>query len=71
MVAGTAAVVAGLHGQGAAPGTSHVTLTDSPNWVGYTFSVRDVTGVRADWTEPLVRPAEPRAAESVWLGVGG
>jgi hypothetical protein len=42
----------------------------SPHWVGYTFSVHGVTGVRAEWTEPRVHGAV-HSEEFVWIGVGG
>jgi len=43
---------------------------DSPNWVGYTFLKGDVTGVRAQWLEPMVT-GEKGDEEFVWLGIGG
>jgi Peptidase A4 family len=46
------------------------TLEDSLHWVGYTFSVGHVTGVRADWTEPTVH-GKAGSQEFVWLGIGG
>ena len=42
----------------------------SLHWVGYTFPVRHVTGVRAQWTEPSVT-GKRGSEEFVWLGVGG
>jgi hypothetical protein len=42
----------------------------SRHWVGYTFPTGDVTGVRAEWTEPTVSP-RPGAEEFTWIGVGG
>jgi hypothetical protein len=67
---GTAAIVSSAK---AAAGLSlgPITRANGENWVGYTFDVPDVTGVRADWTEPLVAPTRPRAAEFVWVGIGG
>lgn len=42
----------------------------SNHWVGYTFPVGDVTGVRTQWSEPGVTgPAG--AEEFVWVGIGG
>jgi hypothetical protein len=46
------------------------TRTDSLHWVGYTFNVGHVTGVRADWTEPTVH-GKVGTEEFVWLGIGG
>jgi hypothetical protein len=43
---------------------------DSQHWVGYTFPESDVTGVRAQWTEPMVSGTPP-AEEFIWIGVGG
>jgi Peptidase A4 family len=67
---GTAAIVASAE---AAAGLSlgPITTANGAAWVGYTFDVPGVTGVRADWTEPLVLPTEPRASEFVWVGIGG
>jgi Peptidase A4 family len=42
----------------------------SLHWVGYTFPVGKVTGVRAQWTEPSVT-GPTSAQESVWIGIGG
>lgn len=42
----------------------------SRHWVGYTFPIGNVTGVRAEWTEPTV--SGPAGTEEfVWLGIGG
>jgi hypothetical protein len=38
--------------------------------VGYTFPDSNVTGVRAEWTEPTVS-GSTGAEEFVWIGVGG
>jgi Peptidase A4 family len=56
----------------AAAATAHVKTTrfTSLHWVGYTFPVRHVTGVRAQWTEPRVT-GKRGTEEFVWLGVGG
>ena len=56
----------------AAARTAHVKTTrfTSLHWVGYTFPVRHVTGVRAQWTEPRVT-GKRGTEEFVWLGVGG
>ena len=42
----------------------------SRHWVGYTFPAGNVTGVRAEWTEPTVS-GRSGAQEFVWLGIGG
>jgi hypothetical protein len=42
----------------------------SRHWVGYTFPTGNVTGVRAEWTEPTVS-GRSGAQEFVWLGIGG
>jgi hypothetical protein len=42
----------------------------SRHWVGYTFPVQNVTGVRAEWTEPTVT-GNAGDEEFVWIGVGG
>lgn len=49
------------------PGT---TSMPSEHWVGYTFPATNVTGVRAEWTEPSVRGGK-NSEEFVWIGVGG
>ena len=46
------------------------TLETSLHWVGYTFPVRHVTGVRAAWTEPRVT-GKRGSEEFVWIGIGG
>lgn len=46
------------------------TTYNSLHWVGYTFPVGHVTGVRADWTEPNVH-GRKGTEEFVWLGIGG
>lgn len=43
---------------------------DSLHWVGYTFPHSDVTGIRAQWSEPAVTGSAV-AEEFVWIGVGG
>jgi hypothetical protein len=42
----------------------------SRHWVGYTFPAQNVTGVRAEWTEPTVT-GRTDAEEFVWIGIGG
>jgi len=42
----------------------------SRHWVGYTFPTGNVTGVRAEWTEPTVS-GRSGTQEFVWLGIGG
>lgn len=42
----------------------------SRHWVGYTFPAQNVTGVRAEWTEPTVT-GRTGAEEFVWIGIGG
>jgi hypothetical protein len=42
----------------------------SRHWVGYTFPAQNVTGVRAEWTEPTVT-GRTGDEEFVWIGVGG
>jgi hypothetical protein len=42
----------------------------SRHWVGYTFPTGNVTGVRAEWTEPRVS-GRSGTEEFVWLGIGG
>jgi hypothetical protein len=44
-------------------------LTD-PHWSGYTFPTSGVTGVRAQWREPLVT-GSPGMEEFTWVGIGG
>ncbi len=59
------------------PGASPVThpagwmTTTSPNWSGYTFPQGNITGVRAQWTEPYVSNKVPGAYVVTWVGVGG
>jgi hypothetical protein len=74
-----AAAPGGAAPGGAAPGgagpslaaaTPKTTTYDSLHWVGYTFPVKNVTGVRADWTEPTVT-GKAGSEEFIWLGVGG
>jgi Peptidase A4 family len=67
---GTAAILSGAR-QPSAPPVGTITASQSRNWVGYTFTARDVTGVRAAWIEPYVAPEGSSSAESVWIGVGG
>lgn len=50
--------------------TAGTTSMPSEHWVGYTFPASNVTGVRAEWTEPSVRGG-PNSEEFVWIGVGG
>ncbi len=45
--------------------------TSSPNWSGYTFPQGQITGVRAQWTEPDVSNQVPGAYVVTWVGVGG
>jgi Peptidase A4 family len=42
----------------------------SRHWVGYTFPAQNVTGVRAEWTEPTVT-GRAGDEEFVWIGIGG
>jgi hypothetical protein len=42
----------------------------SRHWVGYTFPTQNVTGVRAEWTEPTVT-GRTGDEEFVWIGIGG
>jgi len=46
------------------------TTYNSLHWAGYTFPVRHVTGVRAQWKEPKVT-GKKGEQEFVWLGIGG
>jgi Peptidase A4 family len=46
------------------------TRRTSSNWVGYTFSLNNVTGAEAQWTEPVVTGSR-RDEEFIWVGVGG
>jgi hypothetical protein len=46
------------------------TSMTSEHWVGYTFPTSNVTGVRAEWTEPSVQGGA-NSEEFVWIGVGG
>jgi hypothetical protein len=57
----------------AAPATSPVgwVTTTSQNWCGYTFPQGNITGVRAQWTEPDVSNQVPGAYVVTWVGVGG
>jgi Peptidase A4 family len=55
---------------GAITRTAGTTSLTSQHWVGYTFPVNNVTGVRAEWTEPSVQ-GSPNDEEFVWIGVGG
>jgi Peptidase A4 family len=77
--AARASGVAAQAGSEAATGAAHApaarqlprsTTQDSLHWVGYTFPVRHVTGVRADWTEPTVH-GKKGTEEFVWIGIGG
>jgi hypothetical protein len=43
----------------------------SLHWVGYTFPVGEVTGVRAQWKEPSVTGTAINSEESAWIGIGG
>jgi Peptidase A4 family len=50
--------------------TPTTTTYDTLHWVGYTFPVKHVTAVRAEWTEPKVT-GKKGDQEFVWLGIGG
>ncbi|HEY2576368.1 MAG TPA: hypothetical protein VGI74_08680 [Streptosporangiaceae bacterium] len=50
--------------------TAGTTSLTSEHWVGYTFPASNVTGVRAEWTEPSVQGGK-NSEEFVWIGVGG
>jgi hypothetical protein len=50
--------------------TAGSTSMPSEHWVGYTFPTSNVTGVRAEWTEPQVQGGK-NSEEFVWIGVGG
>jgi hypothetical protein len=70
-LAGSAALLgAGPAAAAAAAPHARTTRMSSLHWVGYTFPVRHVTGVRAQWTEPRVT-GKAGTEEFVWLGVGG
>jgi hypothetical protein len=43
----------------------------SSNWCGYTFPQGQITGVRAQWTEPVISAHVPGAYLVTWVGVGG
>jgi hypothetical protein len=49
---------------------STTTTFNSLHWVGYTFPIGHVTGVRAEWTEPRVTGKKGQE-EFIWLGIGG
>jgi hypothetical protein len=68
----TSAALLGGGTAAAAVAVAHAKTTrmTSLHWVGYTFPVRHVTGVRAQWTEPRVT-GKRGTEEFVWLGVGG
>lgn len=70
-VAGTTAIVMARHPAGYVPALPSVSRSDSPNWAGYVFTAEQVTGLRADWTEPFVIPVRAASGMSVWLGIGG
>lgn len=61
------------------PTPSAVSATDpagwvaatSSNWCGYTFPQGQITGVRAQWTEPVISAHVPGAYLVTWVGVGG
>ncbi len=42
----------------------------SRHWAGYTFPAQNVTGVRAEWTEPTVT-GRTGDEEFVWIDIGG
>jgi Peptidase A4 family len=70
-LAGSAALLGGGTAVAAvAAPHAKTTRMSSLHWVGYTFPVRHVTGVRAQWTEPRVT-GKRGTEEFVWLGVGG
>lgn len=46
------------------------TSTSSDNWCGYVFEQGDITGVRAQWTEPEVH-GDPSSLVSAWIGIDG
>jgi hypothetical protein len=70
-LAGSAALLGGGP-VAAAVAVPHAKTTrmSSLHWVGYTFPVRHVTGVRAQWIEPRVT-GKAGTEEFIWLGVGG
>ena len=57
----------------AAPVTSPAGWTGvtSQNWCGYTFPQGNITGVRAQWTEPDISAQVPGAYVVTWVGIGG
>ena len=68
--AASAALVGGGQAAAAVTATAGSTPVTSLHWVGYTFDVGQVTGVRAHWTEPTVT-GKVGSEEFVWIGVGG
>ena len=72
LAAGSSALLtARQHSEAKTTPPIHQVPSASPNWVGYTFSVQGVTGIRAEWSEPFAIPVQQRSAEVVWVGVGG
>jgi hypothetical protein len=70
-LAGSAALLGGGTAAAAvAAPQAKTTRMTSLHWVGYTFPVKHVTGVRARWTEPHVT-GKQGTEEFIWLGVGG
>jgi hypothetical protein len=61
---------AAAYASSSARATPKTTTYHSLHWVGYTFPVSHVTGVRAQWTEPRVT-GKKGDEEFVWLGIGG
>ena len=59
------------------PTPSAVSATDpagwvaatSSNWCGYTFPQGQITGVRAQWTEPVISAHVPGAYLVTWVGL--
>jgi hypothetical protein len=43
----------------------------SEHWVGYTFPQTNVTGVRAQWREPIAVTGSVDSVEYIWIGLGG
>ena len=70
MVAAVALPGGGTASAAVVSNRAKTTRVTSLHWVGYTFPVRHVTGVRAQWIEPRVT-GRHGSEEFVWLGVGG
>jgi len=68
--AATAALAGGGQAAAAVTAAAGSTPVTSLHWVGYTFDVGHVTGVRAHWTEPRVT-GKAGSEEFVWIGIGG